>query len=79
MKKPISEKIKALLTISGASIPALAELFEINAQSMHNKFSRGYFSADDLIKIADACGADLCFEKDGNKIVLNSSNKKTED
>lgn len=73
MKKAISEKIKALLTLSGSGIPALAEAFGITAQSTHNKFTRGYFSADDLIKIADACGAELCFVKDGNKIVLDAS------
>lgn len=70
----VSEKIKALMAIKGKKFVELAEYFGITPQSMQNKLSRGSFSAEDLIKIADFLGCTLSFELDEKqKIILDSS------
>lgn len=44
----------------------------MSPQSLRNKFNRGSFSAEDLIKIADILGVTLNFEIDGKqRIVLD--------
>lgn len=57
----ITQEIKGLLEISGKSQKELAEYMGISFQALRNKFARGSFSADDLIKISDFTGADLAF------------------
>lgn len=67
----VTDKIKALLSIKGKKNIDLAEYLGISPQSMQNKLSRGSFSAEDLIKIADFLECRLEFNIDGNqKIVL---------
>lgn len=48
----LSNLVKIMLQSSGMKSATLAELLEISPQSLTNKFSRGSFSVDDLIKIA---------------------------
>jgi transcriptional regulator with XRE-family HTH domain len=70
----VSDKIKALLKIKGCKMNDLAEYLGIGRQSLSNKFSRGSFSAEDLIKIADFLGCALAFEIDDvQKIILDKS------
>lgn len=70
----VSDKIKALLAIKGKKNLDLAKHLEISAQSMQNKFTRGSFSSEDLIKIADFLNCTLAFEIDETqKIVLDTS------
>lgn len=70
----VSDKIKALLKIKGYKMNDLAEYLGIGRQSLSNKFSRGSFSAEDLIKIADFLGCVLAFEIDNaQKIVLDKT------
>lgn len=67
----VTDKIKALLSIKGKKNIDLAEYLGISPQSMQNKLSRGSFSAEDLIKIADFLECRLEFTIDENqKIVL---------
>lgn len=67
----VSDKVKALLNMKGKRQNDLAELFGISPQSMRNKFTRGSFSADELIQIADFLDCTLAFELDSaQKIVL---------
>ena len=67
----VTDKIKALLSIKGKKNIDLAEYLGISPQSMQNKLSRGSFSSEDLIKIADFLECRLEFNIDGNqKIVL---------
>ncbi len=74
----VSDKIKALLAIRGKKNNDLAEFLEISPQSMRNKFSRGSFSADELIRIADFLNCTLVFELDNSqKITLEMSDIKT--
>lgn len=51
----------------------LAAYMGISPQSLQNKFSRGSFSADDLIKIANFTGVELAFITGENKVTLDSS------
>lgn len=70
----VSDKIKALLKMKGRKMNELADYLGIGRQSLSNKFSRGSFSAEDLIKIADFLGCALAFEiDDAQKIILDKS------
>lgn len=70
----ISDKIKALLKIKGRKMNDLADYLGMGKQSLSNKFSRGSFSAEDLIKISDFLECTLAFEIDEKqKIILDMS------
>lgn len=69
----ITAKIKALLAMAGKKNVELAEYLGIFPQSLQNKFNRGSFSADDLIKIAEFTGAELSIQLGEDKIVLDRS------
>ena len=60
----VSEKINALLQIRGVKKYELAEFLEMSPQSLRNKFNRGSFSAEDLIKISGFLNCTLAFEID---------------
>ena len=49
----VTDKVKALLSMRGKKNIELAAYLGISPQSMQNKFNRGSFSAEDLIKICD--------------------------
>lgn len=73
----VSDKIKALLAIRGKKNNDLAEFLNISPQSMRNKFSRGSFSADELIRIANFLDCSLVFElENSQKITLDLSDIK---
>lgn len=65
----VSDKIKALLSIKGKKHIELAKYFGISAQSMNNKLSRGSFSAEDLIRVADFLGCTLAFQMNDNQAI----------
>jgi len=73
MEKAITGKIKALLAMAGKRNTELARYLGIFPQSLQNKFNRGSFSADDLIKIAEFTGAELLIQLGDDRIVLDSS------
>mgnify|MGYP004562048147 CR=1 FL=1 len=73
MAKVITNRIKSLLSMAGKKQIELAAYMGISPQSLQNKFSRGSFSADDLIKIANFTGAELAFITGENKVTLDSS------
>lgn len=58
----VTDKVRAAINISGKSNTELAAYLGISNQSLSNKLSRGSFSAEDLIKIADFSGSTLLFE-----------------
>jgi transcriptional regulator with XRE-family HTH domain len=71
---PVSDKIKALLSLKGKKSYELAEYLQMSPQAMRNKLSRDSFSAADLIKIADFLHCDLAFTiSDNQKISLELS------
>jgi len=70
----VSEKINALLQIRGVKKYELAEFLEMSPQSLRNKFNRGSFSAEDLIKISGFLNCTLAFELgERQKIILDKS------
>lgn len=70
----ISDKIKALLKLSGKKQSDLADYLGMSTPSLRNKLYRGYFSSDDLIKIAKFTDAKLSFTKsDGVSITIDES------
>lgn len=62
VKMAVTDKIKALLSIKGKKNVELAAYLGISPQSLQNKFTRGSFSAEDLIKVSDFLGCTLAFE-----------------
>jgi len=64
----IANKIKFAIAEQNKNISNIAETLEISNQAVSNKLSRGSFSAEDLIKIADCLGYTLAFLKDDEKI-----------
>jgi Bacteriophage CI repressor helix-turn-helix domain. len=74
----VSDKIKALLALKGKKNIDLAEYLDLTPQSMQNKFARGSFSAEDLIKISNYLDCTLAFEiDDTQKIILDSFDIRT--
>lgn len=70
----VTTKIKALLLMKGKKNIELAQYLGISPQSLQNKLSRGSFSAEDLIKIADFTGCPLSFSiDDTQKIMLDKA------
>lgn len=69
----VSEKLKAALSLKGKKSIELASYYGISPQSMRNKFSRGSFSVEDLIKITDFLGGTLSIEIDNQKITLDKN------
>ena len=58
----ISAKVKALLALCGKRQSSLMEALNMGSrQSMSNKFTNERWSADDLVKVAEACGVKLAF------------------
>lgn len=69
----VSEKIKAILSLTGTKQADLAKHLEIAPQSVANKMARDSWSAGDLIKVAEMVGAKLEFVfPDGQQIVIAS-------
>lgn len=68
----VSEKIKAILSLTGTRQADLARCLGIAPQSVANKMSRDSWSASDLIKTATLVGAQLAFVlPDGQRILIS--------
>lgn len=75
----ISEKIKAILSLTGNKQADLAQHLEIAPQSVANKMSRDSWSAGDLVKVAGMVGAKLEFVlPDGQQIVIAAGTQPEE-
>lgn len=75
----VTEKIRALLSIKGKKNIELAAYLGMTPQSFQNKLSRGSFSAEDLIKIADFTGTSLAFEvNEHQKIMFESTDVRSQ-
>lgn len=70
----VTNKMRALLNVKGKKPQDLADCLGISIQAVRNKFTRGSFSASDLIKVSEYLKCDLAFIIDANqKIVLEKS------
>lgn len=70
----IQRKLKSLLVLKRKNMIELAAYLGISPQSMQNKFNRGSFSAEDLIKISEFTDCTLAFDIDGTqKIILDKA------
>lgn len=69
----ISNQIRALLNLTGKKQIDLQEALGMGSkQSLNNKFSRDSWSAEDLIRVAQATGCKLAFIfPDGERILLS--------
>ena len=69
---PVSDKVKALLALSGKRQVELAEAFGMLPQTLNNKFRRDSWSGRDLARVAAFCGGELAFVlPDGQKIIID--------
>ena len=76
----LTYKVKALLNLKGKTHAELAQSMGVSTQSISNKFYRGSFSADDLIKIADFLSCDLAFiVDDKTKVILDHDDIKAKE
>jgi len=64
-----TEKVKALLALSGKKQVELAKEFDMSPQTMSNKMARGSWSAADLAKVAAFCELAFVFPN-GEKIII---------
>jgi len=64
-----SQPIKQLMQEKGVSVKELAEMLEINPQSMSNKLYRDSFSYNEVVKIADLLGCDV-------KLIMRDTGKE---
>ncbi len=68
----VSDKVRALLALSGKRNIDLAALYGVSKQSMNNKLTNNRFSADDLIRIAAFTGCQVAFVlPDGQHLFLD--------
>lgn len=64
--------VKAAAALAGLSRAQIAQALGLStAQAVSNKYTRGSFSARDLIKIATACGYKLAFVDDTGRAVIS--------
>lgn len=67
----VSEKVKAVLALSGKKQMDLAEHFDMSKQVMSNKMARDSWSAKDLARAAEFCGCKLAIVMpDGQQIAI---------
>lgn len=79
-KMSVTNKVKALLAIHNKKNVELANYLKIAPQSLHNKFTRDSFSAEDLIKIAEFTDCKLIFEIDEKqKIIFDKEDIRKEE
>lgn len=69
----VSEKIKAIMQLKNIKQADLAEDFNMSPQAMRNKFHRGSWSAEDLIRIAEATGCEIYFKIDEKQSIILDS------
>ena len=75
----VTDKIKALLAMSGKKQIELAGEFGLTPQSMNNKMSLNRYNAEDLIKIAQFTGCKIGFLlPDGQHIFLDVEDMRSE-
>lgn len=76
----ITNKVKALLAMRNKKNIELAKYLKITPQSLQNKFTRGSFSAEDLIKIAEFTKCKLIIEiDDQQKIIFDKEDIREEE
>lgn len=67
----ITPIIKAAVQLAGLSRADLAQALGLSTpQALSNKYNRGSFTAQDLTRIAQACGVRLAFVDDVGRSVL---------
>lgn len=73
----VSEKVKAILTLSGKKQVELAAHFGMTGQSMNNKMNRDSWSAKDLVAAAEFAGCKLAFVlPDGQNIFIDAPKRQ---
>lgn len=66
----ISNTIKSLLSLRGLRQSDLMEPLDMGSkQSLSNKFANERWSADDLVKVAEACGCELAFISPDGQVI----------
>lgn len=70
----ITDRLNLLLRLTGTSKTDIARFIGLAPRSIWNRFHVGYFTADDLIILAEATGSKLLYElPDGQRIEFEAS------
>ena len=70
----VSDKVKAVMALSGKRQIDLAEEFGMSKQAMSNKFAKNSWFAKDLVKVANFCGGQLMFVlPNGQQIIIEDN------
>lgn len=73
----VSEKVKAILSLSGKKQVELAAHLGMTGQSMNNKMNRDSWSAKDLVAAAEFAGCKLAFVlPDGQNIFIDAPKRQ---
>lgn len=75
----VSEKVKAILSLSGKKQVELAAHLGMTGQSMNNKMNRDSWSAKDLVVAAEFAGCKLAFVlPDGQNIFIDAPKRQVD-
>lgn len=74
----VSDKVKAVLSLSGKKQMELAECFGMSKQVMSNKMARDSWSAKDLARVADFTGCKIGFILPDGQHILVDADPETE-
>lgn len=75
----VSEKVKAILSLSGKKQVELAAHLGMTGQSMNNKMNRDSWSAKDLVAAAEFAGCKLAFVlPDGQNIFIDAPKRQVD-
>jgi hypothetical protein len=70
MSKQASASVRAAMTIAGVKRQEVAQALGVSAQGVSDKLSRGRWSADELAKVAQACGLSLAMVDNAGRVVV---------
>ena len=74
-----SDAVKMALIAGGKSQADLADKLGVSKQAIGNKVTRGNWTGDDLLTVANMTGGKLLFEyQDGTKIVIDDQQEGAE-
>lgn len=75
-----TSSVKALLALTNTKQSDLMDCLGMaSKQSLSNKFTKGRWSADDLVEVAERCGGKLVFLlPDGQQITISKDEKAPE-
>ena len=70
----VADKVKAMISLKGKKHKDFADFLGVSHQALRNKFVRGSFTAEDLIKLSMFLDAELVFKIADNQHIILDEN-----